>query len=62
MRRKLADEAELYKHLAKNPLDLPERAALEGDMIMLLAHLSTHSQVLHKSVDKALEAERLAGA
>ncbi len=57
--RELADEAEvylkLYKRLSQEPLDSPEREALEDKMILSLAHLSTHSRVLYDSVDAAIE-------
>lgn len=57
--RELADEAEaylkLYKRLAREPLDSPDREALEDKMILSLAHLSIHSRVLYDSVDGALE-------
>ncbi len=57
--KELADEAEvyleLYKHLSKEPLDSPEREALEDKMVMSLAHLSTHSKILYASVDEAIE-------
>lgn len=57
--QELADEAEvylgLYKRLSKEPLDSPEREAIEDRMILSLAHLSTHSQVLYASVDEAIE-------
>lgn len=57
--RELADEAEvylkLYKRLSKEPLDSPEREALEDKMILSLAHLYTHSRVLYEVVDEAIE-------
>ena len=46
---------ELYKRLSKEPLDSPEREALEDEIVMSLAHLSVHSQVLYESVDEAIE-------
>lgn len=56
----LADEAEayleLYRYLSKEPLDSQDREALEDKMILSLAHLATHSQVLYIAVDKAIEA------
>lgn len=57
--QELADEAEvylqLYKRLSKEPLDSPDREALEEKMILSLAHLATHSQILYASIDDALE-------
>ena len=57
----LADEAEvyleLYKRLSQEPLESPEREALEDKLILSLAHLSIHSRVLYESVDEALEAD-----
>ena len=59
--KELAEEAEtyleLYKRLSKEPLDSPEREALEDKMVMSLAHLSVHSRVLYESIDEALDAE-----
>ena len=59
--KELAEEAEtyleLYKRLSQEPLESPKREALEDKMILSLAHLSVHSQVLYESVDRALEAE-----
>ena len=57
--KELADEAEvyleLYECLSQEPLDSSDREALEDKMILSLAHLSVHSQVLYDSIDEAIE-------
>lgn len=57
--QELADEAEmylkLYKRLTTQPLNASEREALEDNLILSLAHLTVHSQVLYNSVDEALD-------
>lgn len=59
--KELAEEAEtyleLYKRLSREPLDSPEREALEDKLILSLAYLFIHSQVLYESVNKAIEAD-----
>ncbi len=59
--RELAEEANVYAELLQRlehtPPDAPEREALEDEIVASLAHLATHSAVLYKSVDKAIEAE-----